>query len=119
MKRMDAIKAAIKKAQTRNLTQEDTVSITFKGEVYKMPVIREFEPRRVSVCIKSECNAGSNCCHRVTIDGIELCRDDSERWILRDKRGSWIRQCEGNSDEEYFWEGFNRALYALEAEISL
>ena len=116
---MDAIKAAIKTASNRNLTQQDTKSINFRGVTYEVPIIREFEPRRVSLCIESDCNAGSDCCHKVTIDGIDLCRDSSERWVMRDKRGSWIRQCEGDSDEGHFWKDFNRALDALEAEIEL
>jgi len=114
---MDAIKKAIKTASTRNLTQKDTVFIHYRDKDYHVPVIREFEPRTVSVCIKSNCNAGSDCCHLVTVDGIDLCRDSSEHWILRDKRGSWIKECEGDTDENHFWEDFRRALNALDSEI--
>lgn len=112
-----AVQNAIKKASNRNLRQTDTKIITFLGKQYSIPLIREFEPRRVSLCVPNDCNAGGDCCHQVIVNGYELCRDSLEHWILRDKRGSWIKECDGDSDEEHFWEDFDRMLTALALEI--
>jgi len=112
-----AVQEAIKKASNRNLTQTDIKVISWFNQKYTVPITREFEPRRVSLCIPSDCDAGSDCCHKVTVDGFELCRDSSEHWIMRDKRGSWIKECDGDSDENHFWEDFTRMLRALEEEV--
>lgn len=112
-----AIRDVIKKASNRNLKQTDTKVINFLGKRYAVPIIREFEPRRVSLCVPDDCNAGSDCCHKVTVDGYELCRDSSERWVMRDKRGSWIAEFDGDSAETHFWEDFTHMLIALELEI--
>jgi len=77
------INKTIEKVSKRNLVDPVDLTFRFKGKKYTMTLYRHYDGRHVSICNRTLCNAGDDCCHYSKVDGIGLCCSLSGNYTLR------------------------------------
>lgn len=110
------IRRTLKEAKTKNLLQPFIKKIKFNGEEHELHLSRRFRPREVSICDRSDCNAGNDCCHLGKLNGLDLCYHGNSRWDVMDGEIGIIFSDMYDNKEEETWDKVRRVLILLERQ---
>ncbi len=80
---MKDINKTIEKVSKRNLVSPIEMHFHFKGKKHNFTLYRYYDGRNVSICNRTMCSAGDDCCHYAKVDGLGLCCSLSDFYTLR------------------------------------
>lgn len=103
--KVDKVIAKLKEWENK----KGTIELFLNGKYEKIPVVRRITERYVTLCIRSKCDAGGDCCHYGVKEGIGICFYSPSKFDIMHK-GSVILSNLTNSEEEELFETINHVL---------
>jgi len=89
--------------------KKGSIELFLNGKYEKIPIVRRINERYVTLCIRSKCDAGGDCCHYAVKEGIGVCFYSASKFDILLK-GSVILSDLDNTKEEELFKTINHVL---------
>ena len=104
-KKVDAVISKLQEWENK----KGTIRLFLNGKYKEIPITRRITDRYATLCIRSKCDAGGDCCHYGEIDGIGICFYSPSKFDILYK-GSVILSDLTYEEEDKLFETINHVL---------